>query len=80
MGGVNRDEDITKEPVFVFAGRLEENKGFRTLVEFWTENNIGYFLHIYGDGNLKELAEKAASENPAIQYMGFRPQIESCQN
>ena len=59
---------------FVFAGRLEENKGIPLLLERWKALPQDYILHIYGDGTCKEAAEQAAAQYPNIEFFGFVPQ------
>lgn len=52
----------------VFAGRLDVEKGVRTLLEAWAD--IDYPLTIVGDGPLKEEVVVAARKNPNISYGG----------
>lgn len=59
---------------FVFAGRLEENKGIPFLLDAWPELPAEYQLHIYGDGTYKAQVEKASERFDNIQYYGFKPQ------
>lgn len=61
---------------FVFAGRLEENKGINLLLDRWRLLPENCILHIYGDGALKEKVEKAAAEQNNISFFGFRPQTD----
>ena len=61
---------------FVFAGRLEENKGVKFLLDAWKIMPSDYFLHIYGDGSLKTEVEQAAKKHSNIVYLGFKPQKE----
>ena len=58
--------------VFVFASRLEENKGIKLLLELWKLIPKDYCLHIYGDGTLKEFVQENSHDN--ISYYGFAPQ------
>ena len=44
---INTNEN-TKENIFVFASRLDENKGIKFLVEQWKKMPLNYMLHIYG--------------------------------
>lgn len=60
---------------FIFMGRLDENKGIKFLIDSW-KNIKDYELHIYGDGEYKELVKKAAKDNSNIKYFGFKPQEE----
>ena len=59
---------------FVFASRLDENKGVKILISYWKDVPKDYVLHVYGDGPLKKFVEENTSEN--ILYMGFKPQDE----
>lgn len=61
-----------RENYFVFAGRLEENKGIRFLLKVW--DTLDKDLYIFGDGTLKEEVESAAKENKRIHFMGFQSQ------
>ena len=58
--------------VFIFASRLEENKGIKLLLELWKLLPKDYYLHIYGDGTLKNFVEENVKEN--ISFYGFTPQ------
>jgi glycosyltransferase involved in cell wall biosynthesis len=55
----------------VYAGRLVEEKGIRTLLQAWRIVGDRVPLRIAGDGPLKELVLKAADEIPAITYLGW---------
>lgn len=69
----NRD---VREKIFVFAGRLEENKGIKILVDRWKKLPSEYILFIYGDGTLKDYIEEVCKENCNINFLGFKPQKE----
>lgn len=58
------------DDTYVFAGRLDESKGIKILIEYWKKLPKSYILHIYGDGPLKEFVENNSSDN--IKYMGFQ--------
>ena len=60
---------------FVFAARLDENKGVPFLLNAW-KNIKDKKLIIYGNGPLESLVRQAAAEDPMIEYKGFRPQKE----
>lgn len=62
--------------VFVFAGRLEENKGITLLLERWKRIPSEYQLHIYGNGSLNGLVSEAADSRENISFYGFKPQEE----
>lgn len=68
--GINTDYFIPgkKEKIIVSSGRLLERKGFHHLIEAVSPEDIGYIVHICGDGpmmsQLKALASK--SKTPII--------------
>jgi len=68
--GINTDYFIPgeKTKTIVSSGRLLERKGFQFLLEAVSKENIGYEVHICGDGpmmsQLKELA--STSQTPVI--------------
>ena len=55
----------------VYAGRLVEEKGIRTLLDAWQSVPRDIELLIAGDGPLQDLVESAAASNPAIQALGW---------
>ena len=61
---------------FVFAGRLEQNKGLPFLLEAWKTVPEDYQLHIYGDGTFRAACEEAAQKQKNIHFHGFCPQQE----
>ena len=61
------------EKIFVFASRLEENKGIKFLLKKWKEFPKNYKLHIYGSGILEKFVENEVSNNENIKFYGFRP-------
>lgn len=65
-----------KELKFIFAGRLEKNKGIIFLLDVWKELSNDFQLHIYGDGTQKDKVEKAVECNNNIHYFGFKSQKE----
>lgn len=70
--------------VFVYSGRLEDNKGIQSLLKMWGKLPQDFELHIYGTGVYKEKVEKMAQKKSNIIYYGFQPQstifkdIENC--
>lgn len=60
--------------IFVFSGRLEENKGILSLVKMWKELPDNYILHIYGTGTYQEYVEEASKKKSNIVFFGFKPQ------
>jgi len=55
----------------VFAGRLVEEKGVRTLLNAWTEARVGLHLVIAGDGPLRSLVEEHAAMDDSITLLGW---------
>lgn len=72
---VRTHHDI-KKPAFLFAGRLDENKGIDFLLEAWKKMPAEYELHIYGDGPYRKDCEVAAAVCANIHFYGFRPREE----
>lgn len=68
---LNRPEKC--DSVFLFMGRLDENKGIKFLVDSWKKIN-NYELHIYGDGDYKYYVEEAIKSCKNIKYYGFKDQ------
>lgn len=61
---------------FIYAGRLDEYKGIRFLLDVWPELPEDYELHIYGDGVFRKECETAAQQHRNICFFGFRSQHE----
>lgn len=59
---------------FVYAGRLEFNKGILSLIEMWKQLPENYTLHIYGSGTLEKRVRKEIDGVKNISFMGFKPQ------
>jgi glycosyltransferase involved in cell wall biosynthesis len=57
----------------LFAGRLTEEKGIRTLLQAWRALSGRVPLKIAGSGPLASEAAAAASQDPRIQYLGAVP-------
>jgi len=55
----------------LFLGRLERVKGVVTLLEAWKLMADPPRLVILGDGSLRELVERVASEHPQIEFRGW---------
>jgi glycosyltransferase involved in cell wall biosynthesis len=55
----------------VFAGRLIDIKGVRTLLEAWRWVVPGMRLSIAGDGPLRPLVEASAAADPSIEFLGW---------
>jgi len=62
----------------LFAGRLSEEKGLRTLLDAWQRLDSGAALHIAGDGPLRrELEARVAHEGiTGVTFMGQLPRAE----
>lgn len=72
----NVDRSNMTDYHFVFAGRLDENKGIKTLLELWCDQKIDYPIHIYGDGPLRSYVENKANRFKSVKYFGFCSQTE----
>src|SRR4051812_28529699 len=57
---------------FLYAARLSPEKGLALLLDAWQRHSDGSLgpLRIAGDGELRPLAEKAASERSDVTYLG----------
>lgn len=66
----------TAKPKFIYAGRLDENKGIPFLLEAWKRLPTEYELHIYGEGAYRSACEEASQKDRNIHYLRFRPQKE----
>ena len=58
---------------FLYAGRLEPEKGIRTLLEAWSARRVpsGGRLIIAGDGSLRREVSSAAAGDSTVTYRGF---------
>ncbi len=58
---------------FLFAGRLDPEKGVGLLLNAWEQSNLGSTttLTIAGDGPLRQSVESAAARLPGIRFEGF---------
>lgn len=63
------------EDYAIFLGRLTVEKGILTLMKAW-KNLKDIHIKIVGDGILKNEVISATKENPAIEFLGFRPNEE----
>jgi glycosyltransferase involved in cell wall biosynthesis len=64
----------TGAPYVVFAGRLVDIKGVRTLLDAWRHVGPGLDLVVAGDGPLRELVESRAADVPSIRFLGWQDQ------
>ena len=60
---------------FLFAGRLEEEKGIKLLLEAWRLSGLGKAttLTIAGDGAERTAVQQAVRVDPSIRYLGSVP-------
>jgi glycosyltransferase involved in cell wall biosynthesis len=54
-----------------FAGRLVSVKGVRTMLQAWSGVPAGMRLVIAGDGDLRPEVERAAAQDPSIEFLGW---------
>ncbi len=66
----NQDNNTKRENFYLFVGRLSKEKGIDILLDAAKRN--GCKLEIIGNGDLKELVEKATQTHPNIIYHGFQ--------
>src|ERR687890_432467 len=66
-----RAEPTSDERRVVFAGRLVDVKGIRTLLDAWQRTPTGMTLVIAGDGELRPLVEERAAADPSIRFVGW---------
>lgn len=62
-------------PSFLFLGRLTEEKGIRVLLNAWekfTRKSDAGYLHIAGDGPLKEEIEERCLQIERVKFVGFQ--------
>ena len=69
---LNYYKKTCKEKIFVFAGRLEENKGIKFLLDQWMDMPEEYRLHIYGSGTLEKYVQEKIKDMNNIIYFGFQ--------
>lgn len=68
--------NAVEKKTFVYAGRLEINKGILSLIEMWKTLPEDFVLHIFGSGTMEEHIKKEIKNNKNISFFGFRPQKE----
>ena len=59
------------QKIFVFASRLDENKGIKYLLEQWKNMPKEYQLHIYGSGSLEKYVKEKVQDISNVSYFGF---------
>ena len=67
-------EENDQKYIFVFAGRLEQNKGILSLIDMWKKLPEIFELHIYGEGTYKSKVSEYAKRFRNIKYYGFQEQ------
>ena len=59
--------------MFVFASRLDENKGIKFMLDQWEKMPEEYQLHIYGAGPLKKFVQEKVSNKSNVEFYDFQP-------
>jgi glycosyltransferase involved in cell wall biosynthesis len=71
------DPDPGKRPddgsYALFVGRLDEQKGVRTLLKAWAQMPPSAILRIAGDGPSRPQLEAMARDYPNVEFMGWLP-------
>jgi glycosyltransferase involved in cell wall biosynthesis len=62
----------SRDNFFLYVGRLSHEKGIRTLLE--ASKQIDFHLEIIGDGEMRQMVQAFAQQNPNIIYHGFQGQ------
>jgi glycosyltransferase involved in cell wall biosynthesis len=60
----------------LFAGRLTQEKGIRTVLRAWTENRIPIQLKVMGDGPLADEVREKVRNLPQVEYLGHKATAE----
>jgi glycosyltransferase involved in cell wall biosynthesis len=69
---VNRYVPGTKRKIILSTGRLLPRKGFQYLIQAVSDRNLGYELHICGDGPMMpELRDLAAKSKTPVVFHGW---------
>lgn len=58
-------------PSFLFAGRMEKEKGADLIIDAWLKHNIPYPLHMAGSGGLKAKLKAKSAGSDQIQWHGM---------
>jgi len=61
-----RNSEVKKKNIVIAAGRIVREKQFEQLVDIWSaiaNKNSDWEIHIYGDGNVRELEGKIKEKN-----------------
>lgn len=69
-----KSQQCSKKKKFVFASRLEENKGIKYLISQWKKMPEEYKLHIYGTGSLENYIKEFSNNSKNIIFYGFQDQ------
>lgn len=67
------EQKTCQTKTFVFASRLDENKGIKFLIDQWWEMPDDYQLHIYGAGPLEKFVQEIITNKSNIKFYGFQP-------
>ena len=65
-----------KDAYCLFVGRLSEEKGVRTLLNAWEQQEIPLPLVIAGSGPFEQKLKGYGSSDPRIRWLGHRPKDE----
>lgn len=66
-----RERPVGDRRTVLFAGRLVDVKGVRTLLDAWRDVGPGLDLVIAGDGDLRHLVQERAAVDPSIDFRGW---------
>nr|ADC35835.1 glycosyl transferase group 1 protein [uncultured bacterium 89] len=69
---LNPGESPHHRPYFLYAGRLEDEKGPQTLIPFW-DRVAGFDLVVAGSGRQEMMLGQMAAANPRIRFLGNVP-------
>jgi glycosyltransferase involved in cell wall biosynthesis len=67
LAGMNRESSA------LFAGRLSEEKGIKTLLSAWNTGRMPWQLKIIGDGPMADEVRSCAASNSRVEYLGLQP-------
>lgn len=69
---LQKTSDVPKEKIILSTGRLLSRKGFQHLIKAVATQNLGYVVHICGDGPMRsELEHLAQSSSTKIVFHGW---------
>lgn len=72
---VNQDHGVGEHSggYVLFAGRLAEEKGIRTLLQAWSRYQGSVNLKIVGDGPLSQEVREVAQQGVGVEWLGRQP-------